>query len=217
MNTTTLHAHPFHKPPVAHAPLTEQDIEELNHSQLWADAKTRARDNLGKHLTFDGSPLHFAIREFACYVDIAPPCGPGMDCSKLLLNFVRHQGEMGQIPDLYEKNFAKGPGEASPDTDYTETARRFGNAIIQESCLIQAICSYISGSGDMRFLSEIIHGKTLINHLSSALDFLWSEHFSSHSRLLGTPKRDCTPLTTAAPPTRQPKTRPSIRSVPPWR
>jgi len=169
----------------SHVPLSEQDLDELQHSTLWADAKSHAWESLLNSLRFNGHPLRFNVQEFSFFVDSALRMEQTLPCQKLLTDFVRHQGELGQIPDLIEKSIElTADGTECHDTGYSETARRYATAIDQEVALIHAVCCYINSSGDSRILSENIHGKSLVNHLILSLEFLWSSHCSKTTGLL---------------------------------
>jgi hypothetical protein len=76
-----------------------------------------------------------------------------------LLRFIEAQAVNGAIPDGYSG------GEVFKNTTESD----------QESSLVQAVATYVAETGDRAFLTTEVDGRSVLEHLQRALEYLWSD------------------------------------------
>ncbi|MDP8244987.1 MAG: amylo-alpha-1,6-glucosidase [Candidatus Hinthialibacter antarcticus] len=126
------------------------------------------------------------IRDYATFIEIACRVRGAESIKDDLLIFFKFQGEDGNIIDGYipvEK--------ATGGYDYIESPlaleyRAHKNTVEtdQETSLVQAVFLYVKSTGDRSILDETIGGKTVLDRMEFALDFLLTHRFTDKYGLL---------------------------------
>jgi glycogen debranching enzyme len=131
------------------------------------------------------------IRDFNTFINGSLHIHPKEKVKDILLYFFRFQGKDGNIVDGYIPD-AKADKSYMPDRFiYSDLAPGFAahkNTVEtdQESSLIQAIRKYVDATGDRSILSATIDGRTVIERMEMALDFIMKERWSSkHGLVIG--------------------------------
>ena len=129
------------------------------------------------------------IRDYNTFIELAMEVMPDSLIQDNLLTFFRFQGKTGDIVDGFigiEKALQSRGGYKYR---YSSLEPRYGahkNTVEtdQESSLIQAVWRYVAKSDNRSFLQKTIDGKTVLERLEWALEFLMSERFSEQYGLL---------------------------------
>ncbi|MDL2255160.1 hypothetical protein LJC38_01065 [Parabacteroides sp. OttesenSCG-928-K15] len=129
------------------------------------------------------------IRDYNTFIELAMEVMPDAQIRDNLLTFFRFQGETGDIVDGFigiEKATASSNGYKYR---FSTLESRYGahkNTVEtdQEASLIQAVWRYITKSGNRDFLQEVIGGKTVLQRLEWALEFLLQERYDKKYGLL---------------------------------
>ena len=79
-----------------------------------------------------------------------------------LLRFISWQGADGGVPDNY------GLLTASKNTTASD----------QESSLVQAVAQYVTTTGDRSILTAQVDGRSVLDHLALALDYVWTKRIT---------------------------------------
>ena len=127
------------------------------------------------------------IRDFNTFIETALDVAAPADVRKALMTFFLMQQENGEIVDGYvpEEDF-------NWQDDYTYTSPNapgyigFKNTVEtdQETSLIQAVRKYIDVTGDKDILYEDLAGKTALERLNDAVDYLMREKYDPGTGLL---------------------------------
>lgn len=129
------------------------------------------------------------IRDYNTFIEPAMNVMPDEQIQDNLLTFFRFQGETGDIVDGFigiERAHSSGIGYKYR---YSESEPRYGahkNTVEtdQESSLIQAVWRYVTKSGNKAFLAVEIDGKTVLDRMEWALEFLLNERYDKKYGLL---------------------------------
>ncbi len=121
------------------------------------------------------------IRDYNTFINLSCDLLPRETVQNNLLMFFKFQGEDGNIIDGFVP-FKEKPG-AGYDYIFSDLAPGFAghkNTVEtdQESSLIQAVWKYIERTGDTRFLQQSVDGRSVIERLDLALQFLMNERFN---------------------------------------
>jgi hypothetical protein len=126
------------------------------------------------------------IRDLNTFIELALDVQSRQDIRQALVVFFHFQGENGEIIDGYI------PTEAATGAyQYRQSAtmpefRGHKNTVEtdQESSLIQAVYKYVKKTGDRSLLDEQIHGFTVRQRLSRALQYLLEQRYSPQYGLI---------------------------------
>lgn len=141
------------------------------------------------------------IRDFASFMDISCQVNDRSSIRQSLLLLLRFQRVDGNIPDGLSQREVRTdvpppylPPEVTPQLKTTILTWRevidnprvpdyqaFKNSVEtdQETSLVQAVHTYIKRTGDSTILNEVVDGRTMLQHLDDALDFLMEQRFSA--------------------------------------
>ncbi len=134
----------------------------------------------------DGYPQVW-IRDLNTFIETSCQVYDRKDIRQSLVTFLRLQQPNGEIVDGY---VLKGHVTWDDPNIYTSPADPahvgFKNTVEtdQETSLIQAIAKYIHATGDSGVLSEPVAGKTLLQRLEYAVDYLLRERYEPRYGLL---------------------------------
>lgn len=129
------------------------------------------------------------IRDYNTFIEVAMDVSPDEEVRDNLLTFFRFQGETGDIFDGFI-DIRKAKGEAvGYDYRFSDLEPRYGahkNTVEsdQESSLIQAVWRYVTKSGNYAFLQEEVDGRTLLDRMEMAMDYLLLERFDTRYGLI---------------------------------
>lgn len=129
------------------------------------------------------------IRDYNTFITLAMEVMPDSLVREQLLTFLRFQGATGDIVDGFIGIDRARANSIGYKYRFSALEPRYGahkNTVEtdQESSLIQAVGRYVRKSGDRAFLKTAVDGKTVIERLEWALDYLMTERYDTHYGLL---------------------------------
>ena len=129
------------------------------------------------------------IRDYNTFIELAMEVMPDSLIQDNLLTFFRFQGKTGDIVDGFIDIKKAQQGEDGYKYRYSELEPRYAahkNTVEtdQESSLIQAVWRYVTKSGHRDFLTQEVGGKTVLQRLELAMDFLMNERYDKEHGLL---------------------------------
>lgn len=129
------------------------------------------------------------IRDYNTFINLAMEVMPDSLIRDNLLTFFRFQGEGGDIPDGFLDIRKAVPSDDGYVFRHSASEPRYAaykNTVEtdQESSLVQAVWRYVTKSGNHAFLETEVDGKTVLERMSDALDFLIKERYSEKYGLL---------------------------------
>ncbi len=146
----------------------------------------KAKAVLGSGLNAGSGYGEVWIRDLNTFIELALQVQDSTEIRRALLVFFHFQGADGNIIDGYI------PAEnASVGYDYIESAsmpqlKGHKNTVEtdQESSLVQAIFKYVEVTGDRSILRETIEGKSVLERLQMALDYVLTSRFNTEYGLV---------------------------------
>ena len=129
------------------------------------------------------------IRDYNTFIELAMEVMPDEKIQDNLLTFFRFQGETGDIVDGFIGiDHAKAQG-GGYKYRYSALEPRYGahkNTVEtdQESSLIQAVWRYVTKSGNKTFLQIDVAGKTVLERMEWAMEYLLKERYDEKFGLL---------------------------------
>jgi hypothetical protein len=129
------------------------------------------------------------IRDYNTFIEPAMNVMPDEQIQDNLLTFFRFQGETGDIVDGFIGIDRIVSSNVGYKYRYSESEPRYAahkNTVEtdQESSLIQAVWRYITKSGNRSFLAVEVDGKTVLDRLEWAMEFLMNERYDEKHGLL---------------------------------
>jgi hypothetical protein len=129
------------------------------------------------------------IRDYNTFIELAMEVMPDEQIRDNLLTFFRFQGETGDIVDGFIGIDRAVSSDIGYQYRYSKSEPRYGahkNTVEtdQESSLIQAVWRYVTKSGNKSFLATEVDGKTVINRMEWAMEFLLNERYDEQHGLL---------------------------------
>ncbi len=126
------------------------------------------------------------IRDFNTFIEVSCDVLPHEQVREKLLIFIKFQGDDGNIIDGF---IPKEKAHVSYDFIFTDRAPQYAghkNTVEtdQESSFVQAVSKYIKKTGDVSILQEKVFGKTVLERLDMAMQFLLDERYSEKYGLL---------------------------------
>jgi len=126
------------------------------------------------------------IRDYNTFIEVSCDVFPRQQVRENLLIFFKFQGDDGNIIDGF---IPREKAHVSYDFIYTDRAPQYAghkNTVEtdQESSLVQAVSKYIKKTGDTSILQENVFGKTVLERLQWAMQFLLDKRFSEKYGLI---------------------------------
>ena len=149
--------------PIAQRILGDQELRDVLH---------RAKSILGNGFNAGDGYSQVWIRDFSTFMELSCEVNNPVLIKENLLRFFEFQGADGNIPDGFQK--VNGSYVTNKNTVETD----------QESSLIQAIYKYVQKTGDVSVLTVTIDGRTVLERMELALEFLLKNRFSEKYGLL---------------------------------
>jgi hypothetical protein len=127
------------------------------------------------------------IRDYNTFIELAAEVNDKAVLKENLLVFFRMQGKDGNIIDGFTP--AEKVKKTERDMIFTDLEPRYAghkNTVEtdQETSLVQALYKYIRLTGDGSILRETVAGKTVLQRLDGAMDYLIKEKFSKKYGLI---------------------------------
>ena len=127
------------------------------------------------------------IRDYNTFIKVSCDVLPQYRVRENLLIFLKFQGADGNIIDGFIPR--EKVGHVSYDYIYTDKAPEYAghkNTVEtdQESSLVQAVSKYIEKTGDDSILQEKVFGKTVLERLQFAMEFLLTKRYSEKYGLI---------------------------------
>jgi hypothetical protein len=133
------------------------------------------------------------IRDYNSFIELAMDVLPDSLIQDNMLPFFRFQGETGEIVDGFTDIRLAKHNDGNCATCYTyrysDLEPRYGahkNTVEtdQEASLVQAVWRYVTKSGNRAFLQQAIGGKTVLQRLEWALEYLLNERYDAKHGLI---------------------------------
>lgn len=121
------------------------------------------------------------IRDFNTFIKGSLKAHPKEEVKQMLLMFFKIQGDDGNIVDGVVETKKANVGYNYRHSDLLPGWEAHKNTVEtdQESSLIQAVQKYIEITGDASILDEQIGGKSVINRLEDALNYIMKDRWSA--------------------------------------
>lgn len=126
------------------------------------------------------------IRDYNTFIELAMEVMPDEKIQDNLLTFFRFQGETGDIVDGFIPIEKASTGYKYRYSNLEPRFAAHKNTVEtdQESSLIQAVWRYVTKSGNKVFLNQVVNGKTVLDRMEFALNFLLDERYNLKYELL---------------------------------
>lgn len=129
------------------------------------------------------------IRDYNTFIELAMNVMPDEQIQDNLLTFFRFQGETGDIVDGFVGIDRAEISDIGYKYRFSKLAPRYAahkNTVEtdQESSLIQAVWRYVTKSGNKEFLTIEVDGKSVLNRLEWAMEYLLNERYDEKHGLL---------------------------------
>ena len=149
-------------------------------------ALERARTLLGAGLTAGSGYGEVWIRDLNTFLETALRFVPPELIRSNLLTFFKFQGADGNIPDGFIPEAKASVGYAYRRSDLTPGLLAHKNTVEtdQETSLVQAVARYVRQTGDRTILAATIAGRSVLDRLGLALDFLRQHRFDAAHGLI---------------------------------
>lgn len=172
------------------APSAEEVLaESIRQDTLMAQVETMALEVVKGGLNAGDGYGEVWIRDYNTFIEVAMEVMPDSVIQDNLLTFFRFQGATGDISDGFIDRQKAVQTQGGYAYRYSPLEPRYAahkNTVEtdQESSLIQAVWRYVAKSGNRAFLQQIVAGKTILQRLEWAMEFLMNERYNSKFGLL---------------------------------
>ncbi|WP_270087681.1 hypothetical protein [Sphingobacterium sp. SYP-B4668] len=126
------------------------------------------------------------IRDLNSFIELATKVNGKKATSDALVMFFNFQGKDGNIPDGYIPKDKANIGYKYQNSELAPTLLAHKNTVEtdQESSLIQAISRYVKYTGERELLDRVVDGKTVMNRMHDALQYLLDHRYNKQYGLL---------------------------------
>lgn len=141
----------------------------------------KARALLKSGLTAGSGYKEVWIRDLNTFIELSLQVNPPADLRSALLTFFKFQGTNGDIPDGFiprERGSVGYKYRSSPSASGL-LAHKNTVETDQETSLVQAIRRFVQATGDRSILNERVDGRTVLDRLESALQYVLTERFDT--------------------------------------
>lgn len=148
--------------------------------------RNMAEELIKRGLTAGDGYVEVWIRDLNTFIETACVISDQQHVKEALVTFFKFQGMDGNIPDGYTtKNTSSVPYEfIHSDLEPRYVAHKNTVETDQESSLIQSIFKYVSITGDKTILEENIGGRTVLQRMKDAMNYLLTERYDKKHGLL---------------------------------
>ena len=126
------------------------------------------------------------IRDLNTFIIVALEANPRGALRDALLTFIKFQGPEGDIVNGYrplDPNLKEKPYRVTPLTPGFQSHKNTVE-VDQETSLVQAVCKYVTVTGDRTILDEQIDGRSVRDRLGFAMQYLLNERFDKQHGLI---------------------------------
>eukprot|EP01121_Diplochlamys_sp_Union-15-3_P017559 TRINITY_DN6206_c0_g1_i1.p1 TRINITY_DN6206_c0_g1~~TRINITY_DN6206_c0_g1_i1.p1 ORF type:complete len:251 (-),score=33.01 TRINITY_DN6206_c0_g1_i1:161-913(-) len=149
---------------------TLQLARQIKDDKDLLEVLNNAKVLLAKGFNAGGSYDFVWIRDLNTFTEVVLEVVNATKVKENIIAFCRFQGSDGNIPDGFS------PTTNATNKNTVETD--------QETSMIQAIFKYINITGDRAVLNEVINGKTVLERIEFAFDYLFQNRYSTQYGLL---------------------------------
>lgn len=175
----------------AGAQTTKEDLKKcILNEPLLTQVEQMARDVASKGFNAGDGYGEVWIRDYNTFIELAMEVMPGDAVRANLNTFFHFQGETGDIVDGFidihkaDLHDAEGYKYRLSKTEPRFAAHKNTVETDQEASLIQAIYKYVKRSGDTAYLQSEINGKSVLDRMEWALEYLMKEKYNDRYGLL---------------------------------
>lgn len=160
--------------------------QKIKSDQRMSTVKSMAEELIKKGLTAGDGYVEVWIRDLNTFIETACAVSDQQRVKEALITFFKFQGEDGNIPDGYTtKNTSSIPYEfIHSDLEPRYVAHKNTVETDQESSLIQSIFKYVSVTGDKSILKENVGGRTVLQRMEDAMNYLLTDRYDKKHGLL---------------------------------
>lgn len=160
--------------------------QKIKSDQRMNTVKSMAEELIKKGLTAGDGYVEVWIRDLNTFIETACAVSDQQRVKEALITFFKFQGEDGNIPDGYTtKNTSSIPYEfIHSDLEPRYVAHKNTVETDQESSLIQSIFKYVSVTGDKSILKENVGGRTVLQRMEDAMNYLLTDRYDKKHGLL---------------------------------
>lgn len=146
----------------------------------------RARALLATGLTAGSGYGEVWIRDLNTFIELSLEVTPPPVIRDALLTFFKFQQPNGDVPDGYIPKDRAAVGYKYRRSSLAPDLLAHKNTVEtdQETSLVQAVRKFVSVTGDRSLLTETVGGRTVLERLELALDYLLAERFDRGYGLL---------------------------------
>lgn len=160
--------------------------EQIKSDTRMSIVSDMAEELIKKGLTAGDGYVEVWIRDLNTFIETACTVSDRQKVREALITFFKFQGKDGNIPDGYT---TKGTSSIPYDFIHSDLEPRYvahKNTVEtdQESSLIQAIYKYVTTTGDHSILTEVIAGRTVLQRMEDAMNYLLSHRYDKKHGLL---------------------------------
>lgn len=159
---------------------------KIKSDQRMNTVKSMAEELIKKGLTAGDGYVEVWIRDLNTFIETACAVSDQQRVKEALITFFKFQGEDGNIPDGYTtKNTSSIPYEfIHSNLEPRYVAHKNTVETDQESSLIQSIFKYVSVTGDKSILKENVGGRTVLQRMEDAMNYLLTDRYDKKHGLL---------------------------------
>lgn len=159
---------------------------KIKSDQRMNTVKSMAEELIKKGLTAGDGYVEVWIRDLNTFIETACVVSDQQRVKEALITFFKFQGEDGNIPDGYTtKNTSSIPYEfIHSNLEPRYVAHKNTVETDQESSLIQSIFKYVSVTGDKSILKENVGGRTVLQRMEDAMNYLLTDRYDKKHGLL---------------------------------
>lgn len=145
-----------------------------------------AEELIRKGLTAGDGYVEVWIRDLNTFIETVCAVSEQQRVKEALITFFKFQGKDGNIPDGYTtKNTSSVPYNfIHSDLEPRYVAHKNTVETDQESSLVQSVFKYVTVTGDKSILTEKIAGRTVLQRMADAMNYLLTERYNKKYGLL---------------------------------
>ncbi len=146
----------------------------------------KARALLRTGLTAGSGYGEVWIRDLNTFIELSLDVNPRAEIRAALLNFFKFQEANGDIPDGYIPKERGSVGYKYRRSPLAPELLAHKNTVEtdQESSLVQAVRKFVTVTGDRSLLAESVAGKSVLDRLELALDYVLADRFDRECGLI---------------------------------
>lgn len=171
---------------------TAQVAAQIRADSTLSNVRRMAHDLLRSGLNAGSGYDQVWIRDTNTFIDVALEVNPSQIFRDAFLNFLKFQGDNGNVVDGYRHRDSRTVKDARFSPLALDLVAFKNNVETdQESSLVQAIFKYVTVTNDKTILDEIVAGVAVRDRLGRALNYVLTERFDrKHGLVWGGTRAD---------------------------